>query len=363
MLTIVHLIPTLEGGGSERQLAMLATEQARRGYTVHIGSRRGGVHKEHIRDRRVEIHTLGDLRALHPMLIAHIGSLFRRIKPDIVQTWLPQMDIVGGLVALSSSRPWILSERSSRGAYENAPVPAWARRRLGQYAKAIVANSAEGADYWARALPAPKNVSTVANAVDIAAIRDAVPIPCQPQGEIGHTLLFVGRLVPEKAPEILLQALSQIPELHKLQTLIIGDGPLRDEVLASIAACGLEKRMKVLPYQTNWWGFLKTAAAIVSTSRLEGQPNVVLEAMAAECPLIVSDIPPHRAILNERSALIVPPDDPNALSDAIVSLLADPVAARVRAKCAFKRVTPLTIQATADGYERVYANVLNRPVQ
>jgi glycosyltransferase involved in cell wall biosynthesis len=173
----------------------------------------------------------------------------------------------------------------------------------------------------------------------------------------------VGRLVAEKAPEILVQALTQIAIAHKVRTLFIGDGHLKQEILASISANGLERFVEILPYQTNWWGFLKTADALISTSRVEGQPNVVLESMAGECPLIVSDISPHRALLDERSALIVPPNDPESLGRAISALLADPEAARARAARAYERVRKFTIQATADGYEEVYGRVLRRRLQ
>lgn len=359
MRTILHVIPTLEGGGAERQLTMLANEQARRGWSVHVALRRGGgVHEQRLRRGQVVSHPLGDFKGPHPLLIARAGSLVRRIRPDVVQTWLPQMDIVGGVVALLSSVPWVLSERASKEAYQRTPALAWMRCRLAQYAKAVVANSVEGAKYWDRMLPAVEGVATVANAVDVAAIRCAAPMSCQASGDTGQTFLFVGRLVHQKAPEILIQAVRHVPERHDVHALLIGDGPLRQEVCASITAHSLENRVSILPYQADWWGLLRTAAALVSSSRFEGQPNVVLEAMAAGCPVIVSDIPAHRAILDKRSALIVPRDNPAALADAIVSLLSDPEAARERAERASERLAGFTIQAAADAYERVYARVL-----
>src|SRR5947207_929887 len=67
-LTILHVIPTLEGGGAERQLSMLAAEQTRRGYQVHVAVRRPGVHAQAIRDGRVEVHELGNIRSIDPRL-------------------------------------------------------------------------------------------------------------------------------------------------------------------------------------------------------------------------------------------------------------------------------------------------------
>jgi starch synthase (maltosyl-transferring) len=168
----------------------------------------------------------------------------------------------------------------------------------------------------------------------------------------------VGRFEQYKAPDIFLQAVKHVSQQYNVRGLLIGDGPLLQDVRAGITALDLGKRVRIMQYQANWWGLLKTATALVSPSRFEGQPNVVLEAMAAGCPLIVSDIPAHRTILDERSALIVPKDNPVALAGAIESLLSDPEAARQRAECASKRVAGFTIQAAADAYEGVYTRVL-----
>src|SRR5262245_32180652 len=90
-LRILHIIPTLEGGGAERQLSMLAAEQARRGCDVHVALRRPGVHAVNIRDRGVNLHELGDMRSVDPRLFLALRKIIRSVRPDVVQTWLPQM--------------------------------------------------------------------------------------------------------------------------------------------------------------------------------------------------------------------------------------------------------------------------------
>jgi glycosyltransferase involved in cell wall biosynthesis len=114
----------------------------------------------------------------------------------------------------------------------------------------------------------------------------------------------------------------------------------------------------MLPFKRDWWGLLKAASALVSVSRYEGHPNVVLETIAAGCPLIVSDIPEHREFLNEASALLVPPEDPAALAQAIDNVLRDGQAARRRAGVAEQRLGELSVAAAADAYESVYQRVL-----
>jgi glycosyltransferase involved in cell wall biosynthesis len=80
--------------------------------------------------------------------------------------------------------------------------------------------------------------------------------------------------------------------------------------------------------------------------------------MAAGCPLIVSDIQPHRALLDETSAIFVPKDDPASLAKAVAAILDDSEGARQRAERASEHVTRFTVDVTADAYESVYARVL-----
>ena len=120
-LRVLHIIPTLEGGGAERQLSMLAAEQARRGCDVHVALRRTGVHAGAIRDCGVQLHKLGDVRSVDPRLFFALRKIIRSVRPDVVQTWLPQMDLIGGLAAASERIPWVVSERTSGPYYEEVP--------------------------------------------------------------------------------------------------------------------------------------------------------------------------------------------------------------------------------------------------
>lgn len=150
--TILHLIPTLGGGGAERQLCFLAVEQARRGHRVYVGIRRAGVYLQEMQSGGVHIERLGDTRTINPRLFLAVLRLIRRVKPDIIQTWLPQMDLLGGLAAVCCRVPWIVTERSSADNYKPMPISAWLRLKLGRLASAVVANSDGGAGYWRGAL-------------------------------------------------------------------------------------------------------------------------------------------------------------------------------------------------------------------
>ena len=358
MVTILHVIPTLEGGGAERQLYMLAAQQARRGLNVNVAIRRGGVHMQAMKDCGVRVHELGNLRSMNPRLFLAIRRVLKSVKPQIVQTWLPQMDILGGLAALQSEAAWIVSERTSKEYYAEVPLVAWSELLLGQFASAIVANSDGGESYWQEAARHPLKLAVVRNALDFEHIREAA----FPSTESFRKplLLVVGRFAREKALEVIVRAIKNLSGAGSINVVMIGEGVELPNVEKEIAAGSLSARVTILPYQADWWRWLKIADGLISMSRYEGNPNVVLEAMAGGCPVILSDIPGHREIADASCAIFVPVDDVQALSTAVTELVANKEAALQRAKNASVRVGSLTIEASADAYDAVYNDVLGR---
>lgn len=313
-----------------------------------------------MRDHGVTIHYLGDLRYAHPLLFTRLWSLIKMVNPDIVQTWLPQMDIAGGLVATAAGKPWVLSERNSKKAFMRPPRTVWwLRRQVARLASLIIANSQAGYDYWMECIGKPDRLATISNGLDLAGIRAAQPLGVQRVGPDGYCFLLVGRLLPHKSPQVLVRALHIVRQKYSTQALIIGDGPLREELDSLIRESDLSDDVSVMPYQAHWWGYLKTAAALVSMSQYEGQPNVVLEAMAAGCPVIVSDISMHREILDESTAVLVPVGDADALADAMISLIMHRDEARRRAELAQQSVAWMNMEAVARNYDLLYERALS----
>jgi glycosyltransferase involved in cell wall biosynthesis len=346
MKSILHFVPTLERGGAERQLTMLASHQARRGWRVHVASRRGGPHERALAEAGVTLHRLGDLRGLHPLLVAQAVRLALRLRPDVIQTWIPQMDVVGGLAATLTRVPWLLSERTATFAGIH-PIVMHVRKRVARHAGAIAANSRGGVELWENTVGSRIRIERVTNAVDVdgieAARRDATS---------SRTVLFAARLSEEKAPEQLVAAARLYATRTDAETLMLGEGPLHATIAASLHGV----RVQLLPYRDDFWSLLKTASVFVSTSRWEGQPNAVLEAMAARCPVILTDIPAHREIADERSAWFVRCGDPRALADAIVATVERrELGGRIDA--AYERVRRLTTASVADAHERIYAQL------
>ncbi len=141
---------------------------------------------------------------------------------------------------------------------------------------------------------------------------------------------YVGRLSSEKGPDLFLDALIPLCQQHpQLDAVMLGDGPERETLLARINAAGLQERITLPGYQTDmgqWWRRLD---ALVISSRTEGTPMILLEAMQAGVPVVAFSVGGIPDVLQERhNGLLAAPTDSAALARQIGTLLTEPALAR-----------------------------------
>ena len=141
---------------------------------------------------------------------------------------------------------------------------------------------------------------------------------------------YVGRLSNEKGPDLFLDALIPLCQQHpQLDAVMLGDGPEQKTLLARIAAAGLHKRITLPGYQTDmnrWWQQLD---ALVISSRTEGTPMILLEAMQAGVPVVAFSVGGIPDVLEDRhNGLLATPTDSAALARQIDTLLSEPALAR-----------------------------------
>ena len=360
-MKVLHCIPGMGGGGAERQLAYLAEPLIARGWEVHAALVAGGPNLPRLQTSGAVIHRLTSLTSYDPRLAWQIASIVRDVRPDLVQAWFVQMDVVAGAVSTLFGIPWILSERSSVLAYP----PTWKTRlrvAIARWADAIVSNSAGGDAYWGERSGSHVLRFVVPNAVPLDEIESARPgVPAGlPVRNDDAIVLSIGRFGQEKNVDRLFDALIEIVQRPRTLGILCGDGPRRAEMCRRITERGLSDRIFAPGYIAEIWPLLKRADVVVAAGLFEGRPNVVMEAMAAGRPLVVSDIPAHREMLDETSAVWIDPGDAGAIAAAVHKVLDDPASAARRAAAAKARAVQWSIAAAAAEYDRVYRLVLSR---
>ncbi len=358
-LRILHCIPTLSGYGSQTQLVYLARQQVLDGLDVHVVSGRGGESAALLIQAGATLHELAPVGNYDVRRIAQMRGLIRRIAPTIIQTWLLQMDVVGGIAALWTRTPWLLSERSSAGNYRNRAKQVL-RRAIARGVSGIVSNSSGGDAYWRR--HAPQRRWIIPNIVPAAEIARCPGVEKQVllSGDDRKMILWVGRFASVKNYVRLIGALGLAASRRPITAFLLGEGPDFEDAARRVREAGLSDSVRVVGRREDAWSWMKTADAFVSVSLAEGMPNAVLEAMAAGCPIVLSDIPAHRALAGEDEAIFVDPLSEEAIADGILRGLTDSGAARERARRAQLAVGSLSASHAAASYHRVYEALLER---
>ena len=353
-MRILHYILTMKGGGAERQLAFLASALGRRGHDVHVAFVQPGVNADRLTGSRCTLHRLVAFGKYDPLLPVRSVVLARRLRPDVVHTWLTHMDIVGGSTARLLRIPWLMSERSSALSYPSGLLN-HLRVAVARHADLIVPNSGGGADYWKAQGVDGSRIEIVPNFVAPPERESEPPLNDPRIEESDELVLFVGRLSPEKNLRCLIDAMQHVVRVRpRAKLALCGEGPLLAELTDQASAADIAKHVIFAGYVQSVTPWLSRACVGVAVSRFEGHPNAALEAMAAGVPLVVSDIASYRSLLDDNAALFAQVDDVKGIASAITRTLEDRASALQRAQRARAALAVLSLDATAAHYETIY---------
>lgn len=119
------------------------------------------------------------------------------------------------------------------------------------------------------------------------------------------TIVAIGRLNPQKGFDLLIQAFAKLVERFEVNLVIIGEGPQRVELEKLIKTLNLEKNIKLIGYQENPYPYMKAADIFVSSSRTEGYPIVLLEALVLKKAIIATKITGNQELLSNGDAALL----------------------------------------------------------
>jgi glycosyltransferase involved in cell wall biosynthesis len=330
-------LPSLNGGGAERVMVTLANGFAARGYAVDLvlATAQG----PYLKDVRPEVRVV-DLRAGRVIkALLPLARYLRRERPAAMLSAMSHANVVAVLAhRLSGSRCRLMvSERTTISA-EVHRAHGWSARlvyalvpRLYRWADGItVVSQAAARDLEQFARLPTGSVQAIYNPFDLDRIAQLAqaepPHPWLAPGQ-RPVVLGIGRLTEEKDFPTLIRAFAQCQSRGKARLLIFGEGPLRASLQAEATACGLTEDDFQMPgFVDNPYAFLARASLFVLSSRWEGLPGVLIEAMACGTPVVSTDCPsgPGEILEGGRLGRLVPVGDSAALANAIDAVLAAP---------------------------------------
>jgi glycosyltransferase involved in cell wall biosynthesis len=354
-IRVLHVIPSFAGGGAERQLAELCAGLVAKGVEVHIAYQHAGPNLCYAESNGVRLHKINVKNSHNPLFIISLIRLIWKVSPNLIQTWLLQADVFGCIAARITRTPWILSERSSEGAYTEG-YKFVLRRHLGLSANAIIANSEGGLDYWRREGYCGR-MFVINNVVHP---RKSIAILEENLLKVGHEIIAVGRFVGSKNWPILIKALEIVfRAIPKSYATFAGVGPLLLQIKADvISSPTLNGRVNFLGYTNDVEERIRGADVFVSLSEFEGSPNAVIEAISVGCPLVVSNIPSHHELLFDEEAVFVSQSNVNEIATAIIGVLRNPLITSRGLERAKKRIANWNLDVIVTKYISAYIRIL-----
>ncbi|MCS7273609.1 MAG: glycosyltransferase family 4 protein [Fimbriimonadales bacterium] len=173
-------------------------------------------------------------------------------------------------------------------------------------------------------------------------------------------LLCVGRFVYHKGFDIAIQAMERIWAVFPDADLwLAGDGPENVRLVKLVTRCSRPHRVRFFGYWSAVEELYAAADVLLAPARDAGLGLAVMEAMACGLPVVATDIPPmHRLVEHERTGLLVPPENPEALAAAALRLLQDSALAQRLSRNALQVAEQFHIRHTAAQTARIYQRVL-----
>lgn len=325
----------MQSGGAERVAALLCNRWADQGHDVMLlptFSGRGecfytlheAVKLEYLADR-VGGTKKGAVKAICRFL--SLRRIIRATHPDVVVSFLSHVNVITLLAALGLKVPVVVAERIYPPAMKLAWHWEWLRKITYPLANTVVMQTKQGLDWLHKSCPKASG-QVIANPI-------VYPLPIgeprlMPEAWLKpnrHLLLAVGRLEPQKQFSDLIFSFSRLSvAFPNWDLVILGEGSERRHLKFLISKMGLEDRVLLPGRAGNIADWYSQADLYVMSSRFEGFPNVLLEAMAYSLPAVSFDCNtgPRDIIRHEVDGLLVPVEDgQEGLTDSLNKLMLD----------------------------------------
>ena len=358
---LLIVITLAEVGGAQTCVAQLLPALVRE-YDVTVATHGDGPLRSAIHEsgaRSVELAQLRRRIGLRDVAaLVELVRLIRSLRPQIVHTHSSKAGILGRLAAAICRTPVVLF--TAHGwAFKAEPgfksrLYLHADRWVGRITSTVICVSETEKVHGlaARTCRADRTV-VIRNGVDARGFRSEAPT-----NHHDPVLVTVGRLQAPKDFPTLIAALARLRDVS-FRARIVGDGPDRQLVTAAIREAGLEDSVELLGGRDDVAALLADADCFVLSSRSEGLPLSVLEAMASGLPVVASDVGGVHELVDEATGTLVPPNDPDALAEALRHLLLDPALRRKLGSAGHARVlTDFTVERFQQAHLELYRAAL-----
>ncbi len=359
-MKLALVIPSLTAGGAERVMSIMANHWAAKGWGICLLSLDDGAAPPFFPlDGRVRHRTLALLAdSANPLTAVRnnlkrlrvLRRVIREENPDAVISFLDSTNVLTLLATRGLGRPVIVSEHIDPGRYRIKPMWNLLRRWVYPFADRVVVLTERVLEFFPASLR--PRLEVIPNPVLKPASGDAPGLELPP----GPRVVAMGRLAEQKGFDILLKAFAQLKDRHPDWSLVLlGEGELRRPLELLRDSLGLTDRVRLAGRVEGPEAVLARSDLFVLSSRFEGFPMALCEAMAAGLPVISTDCPtgPREIVRPGLDGILVPPEDPAALAAAMDRLMTDSGERRRLASRAPEIIERFDLKKIMDSWEKV----------
>lgn len=380
---ILYLVTQSELGGAQKYVATLAREMKKRGFIVKVAAGQSvsgdtsliqEMKKNHI-DTSFLPHLVRNISPLKDILaVREIFRLCKKTSPDIIHLNSSKVSVLGSLSAKLAGVKRII--HTVHGFAFDEDIHPW-KKYLYRIAEKVTAPFKTDFIFLSKRDLAlakkhhilPKGVlhHLIYNGIDSASLsfldhREARDILFRNIPLTSHEYIIgtIANLYKTKGIEYFLSACAILRRKgYGVTGAVIGEGPERKQLLSLRKSQHLEKHFFFLGKKENASQYLRAFDIYILSSVKEGLPFSLLEAMAAELPIVASRVGAVPEVLNESSAILVPPKNPEKLAEAIEQLLQNRLKAQSLAQKARERVlSTFTLEKSLKKTHEVYQQSL-----
>jgi len=359
-IPLAIVMPRFAPGGTERQMGELIRRLDRSRWAVHIACfDQSGAWFDRVRCVAASVATFPVTSFRRADVWRHAAAFGRWCRQEriaIVHTSELYSNIFALPAAAIAGVPVRIANRREINPDKTA-AQIGMQRVAYAFADMVVANSEAAAERLRSERVPARKIAVVPNGLDISAFVERKPLPRE-----FKTIVVVANLRPEKGHDLLIDAVPEI--LRRFPTVrfeIVGDGPLREALVARTTARGVSHAVAFRGYQEDVASQLARADVFVLPSRSEAAPNALLEAMAAGLPVVASAVGGNLEVVDDgRTGLLVSPEAA-PLASAICRLLDDQtLAASLGHRARTAVASRYSFDRMVSRFETIYRSALAR---
>ncbi len=373
-MKVLFVTTGLAYGGAETQVVDLALRLKARGWQVDVVSMlTPQAYVTNLQERGIAVWSLDMTPGIpDPRGALRLIRIIRALRPHVVHSHMVHANILARVVRALSPVPALICTAHSideRGKKGSGTWRILAYRFTDFFCDMTVQVSRAGLHRYVKVKAVPiHKIRYIPNGIDTNQFYPNHELKRLVRQELGigneFVWITVGRFAPAKDYPSMIRAFAHVSRIHpESRLLIVGDGPLRSDVENLVKDLKLEAHITFLGLRGDVAKLLNAADAFVMSSAWEGMPRALLEAASTGLPVVATDVGGNgEVVIDGRTGFLVPPRNPSALADAMLSVMAlDPQNRQLMGVEGRKHVERnFSIDTVVKMWENLYCEVLKK---